>query len=124
MFTDHKQQQWDLMHISFLENNQACLLTEFFLGFVSVTKDFKIPPTFLGGWIKICDARADERAPCWNSTTPSSSANNMYSGQNEAGGIYFLWELTWWLFAGKKFIYTVTGSPSDHQVKWADSQSH
>lgn len=48
----------------------------------------------------------------------------MYSGQNEAEAIYFLWELTWWLFAGEKFIYTVTGNPSDHQVKWADSQSH
>ena len=123
MFTDHKQQRRDLMHVS-LEDTQACLLTEICLGFVSVTKGFEIPPTFLGGWMKVCDAWADERAQRWNDTAPSSSANSTYSGQNEAGPIYFLWELMWWLLAGEKFIYTVTGSRSDHQVKRADSSSH
>lgn len=73
-------------------------------------KDFEIPPTFLGGWIKICDARADERVRCRNATATSQSANATSSGQMEAGPIYFLWELTWWLFAGEKFIYTVPGS--------------
>lgn len=47
MFTDRKQQQWDIMHVSLLEDNQACLLTEILLGFITATQDFEIPQNSL-----------------------------------------------------------------------------
>lgn len=109
------------MHVSLLEDSQACLLTDILLDSVSVTEDVEIPPTFLGSWIKICDAWA----PRWNSTAPSSSAKSTFYGPSEVGSISVLWDLMWWLFSGEKLIYIMTSSwsehlVSEHQVNQAD----